>query len=61
METENEPRRIPSFVWRLTVKSGTFYIHVPVEYAKLKGMQQGDLIDLTIWNTMRRPHGERKQ
>jgi hypothetical protein len=60
METIAEPRREITFQWHVVCKTGTFYIHVPRDYAKLNGLKEGDLVELTIWTTMRRPHGERK-
>lgn len=50
-------------VWRLTRhKAGTWYIHVPKEFASIAGFSDGDQVELSIWKIHRQPKksGERK-
>ena len=42
-------------VWRITEDTGTFYIHVPLEFAKLRGLKKGDLVDMGIFRILTKP------
>ena len=53
---------LPRVAWNLTQhKTGTWYIHVPKEYASLAGYSNGDILEIAIFRVMKRPHGERKK
>lgn len=59
VETVEQPRfRV---VWNVVRHSGVFYIHIPHEFAALAGIDPHDLLDLSIWRVMKRPHGEKKK
>lgn len=50
-----------SVVWRLTKhKSGTFYIHIPKEFASLQGFQDGDQVELKVLRVMRKREEKKK-
>lgn len=60
METFPTPERVWTNHWRVTQNSGSWYIHVPKEFASLKNMNVGDIVELTVWAVHKKAESERK-